>query len=71
MLGYSVSENGVQYVIKERTYNGGYLATIKCKNTRNIFQVKVTTGWLVRSMSTLRKCGIVLCCLCYVTACYH
>jgi len=29
ILGYSVPENGVKDVTKERTYNQGYLATIK------------------------------------------
>jgi len=28
---HSVPENGVKYVIKERKYNQGYLARIKCK----------------------------------------
>jgi len=31
ILGYSVPDNGVKDVIKERKYNRGYLATIKCE----------------------------------------
>jgi len=29
ILGYSVPENGMEVMIKERKYNQGYLATIK------------------------------------------
>jgi len=31
MLGYSVPQNGVKNVIKEKKYNQSYLATITCK----------------------------------------
>ena len=43
ILGYSMPENGVKDVIKERKYNQGYLATIKYEKS-NIVKVKVKMG---------------------------
>jgi len=40
ILGYSVPENGVKNVIKERKYNQGYLATIKYEKPLTLLKWK-------------------------------